>query len=331
MRTTTAMRLGLFVITGTLLLTATSPVIAQQKIRESVPVVTYSHMDTLMLNNQADIFTVVTDNLKSKSVITVEWGDGTNSTRAKNNCNKKKSRERAPKCAKVFTHYFSQTGTFTIFVKQDEQVVSLHLLTVEEQPMTSPSPLNTLLPWTAPLGWTQPNGWSVINGGGTFLPCSTIRWYFDREGELGSRSEMINLIQPALEMVSAQTGLTFTQTGTKDNMQLEFSWMSNMEVNDPNIAGTGGGGLNANFGSIELNPYSWWTANQWAGFEMIKHADWAVVSGNGWLIIHEVLHVLGLGHTEDPSQIMYFQVERSSFGSGDIEGMHTMYLNQPCN
>lgn len=39
------------------------------------------------------------------------------------------------------------------------------------------------------------------------------------------------------------------------------------------------------------------------------------------VVMHELGHVLGLAHVDDPGELMYPSVTRTSYGSGDIEGL----------
>ena len=43
------------------------------------------------------------------------------------------------------------------------------------------------------------------------------------------------------------------------------------------------------------------------------------------LLLHEIGHVLGLGHTDDPDQVMHAQVHTgASLGAGDVEGVRNL-------
>jgi hypothetical protein len=103
-----------------------------------------------------------------------------------------------------------------------------------------------------------------------------------------------------------------------------------MEQEYPGAAGLGNGRYNSNKGTVTFNPSHWWTENKWGGFGLVTQPDGTYTGGNGWLIVHETLHALGMGHVNDRSEVMNPFVEAYTFGSGDLDGLHTMYLNQPC-
>jgi hypothetical protein len=43
-----------------------------------------------------------------------------------------------------------------------------------------------------------------------------------------------------------------------------------------------------------------------------------------------VMHVLGLGHVEDPTSVMNHVATVTTFNSGDLDGLRTLYLNNAC-
>jgi hypothetical protein len=175
--------------------------------------------------------------------------------------------------------------------------------------------------WSPMQDWEQPQNWSILNFGATYLPCSDVAWFFNREGEASSRSKMIETTKVALRMISEKTGLTFTQTMDPGLSELTFAW----ERSSEEYAGRAGGGFNLNNGEVLLNQSSWWTKNIWRGFS----SKYGPVR-NGWLIIHEVLHVLGIGHVEDKNEIMNPYIASAKFGPGTISAMNEMYKSQPC-
>jgi hypothetical protein len=173
-------------------------------------------------------------------------------------------------------------------------------------------------------------------GAARYAPCSTIRWYFDGAAATPQQTGALEDARWALAALATETGLTFEQTEDAAKSQLTIR-MEDMGA--PNPAGLGGwtGGK----GSVRINTRSDWANDEWGGSEALKVKQWqegpvtwtSTRPARGWLFVHEIMHALGFDHV-DPAvaglQIMNPSITRGGFGRGDLDGLHTMYLNQPC-
>jgi hypothetical protein len=59
--------------------------------------------------------------------------------------------------------------------------------------------------------------------------------------------------------------------------------------------------------------------------------DGSSAIGRGWLVVHETMHAIGMDHVNDVTAIMNpIAGEATALNGGDLDGLHTMYLNNPC-
>jgi hypothetical protein len=259
----------------------------------------------------------------AKSKVRVNWGDGEATEHAKGRCGAKGAAAYPDACAVTFDHYYSEPGTYTITAATGRRVATKQVTVV-------PAPVA----WRAPDGWVQPAGWSVIGWGAPFTPCSTVRWYVDRAGEPADRATTRDDVAAGLAVLATQTGLTFVETTDPEQATMTYKWADW----GPDEASGRGGPTGMGRGEVTLNSADEWTKNDWAGLNMVTK-QWSeggmlwtwVMPGRGWLIVHETMHALGMGHVEDATQVMNPIASAAALGAGDLEGLHTMYLNMPCS
>jgi hypothetical protein len=259
----------------------------------------------------------------SQSKVRVNWGDGEPTTRTQGRCSPRGVTAYPQACALTLDHYYSEPGTYTITAAAGRDVVSKQILVV-----AAPTP------WFPPDGWVQPSGWSVLGGGGSFIPCSTVHWSLDHTGEPADRSTMQDDIAIALATLAAQTRLTFTEASAPAQANLTYSYA---DWGPDGVSGRGGP-TGTGGGHVILNSADEWTRNDWGGLAMVTrqwddgggHWTW-MMPGRGWLIVHETMHAMGMGHVDDPTQVMNPIAGATAFGPGDLDGLHTMYLNVPCS
>lgn len=198
--------------------------------------------------------------------------------------------------------------------------------------------------WTPAPGQAFNDGWRPFPGGATYQPCQVVRWHFDRSGEDPERSTMVDDIRTGLATLEPHTGLTFEEVTEPAAADLTFRWGDLEAEGYANVAGIGGRtGLGK--GSVAFDTKADWTLNKWAGRDW-RRLEWPRPDlGPGWyswnegpgreaLVVHEAMHAMGFDHVEDFTSIMYPQGgipnNRGELSSGDIAGLNTMYLNNPC-
>ena len=219
-------------------------------------------------------------------------------------------------------------------------------------PTTAPgSPTPTTTPTTTPPTTTS-SGWTptATDSGYTFLypngsggtqarwnPCTAIRWAVNLSD---APSNALADAQQAISYVSSATGIPFQYVGTTT-----FA---------PNPSGAGGqypSGIDAviawlapaQFGATGAEAGlggDWWESS--GGPEKIFEG-YAIVNGDmaksllrpgfsegyseGHLLLHELGHMMGLGHTQDPAEVMYPSqgpLSPGTYDTGDLTGLKTL-------
>lgn len=180
--------------------------------------------------------------------------------------------------------------------------------------------------------------WSSMfsDGGGRWDPCTTIRWrYNPRGGYNGALSD----VQAAFDALGRSTGLTFSYAGTTsyvpfsgaDNpgtAEFYVGWAAPAQV--PGLAG-GTVGLGGPVAAKLSAPQdvTWKIVSGSAVFDTTAVSSLApgfATTGNatwGQVMVHEIIHGLGLGHAVGRSQLMAPIVSDLNhyFGAGDLTGL----------
>ena len=171
-----------------------------------------------------------------------------------------------------------------------------------------------------------------------FDPCRPVAWAVRRQGELPGADA---LLSEAVGQVAAATGLTFVRapdvTGplpTGDELgrrQPDGSFAPAM------IAwSTEGERPELGTGTLAVGGGSSWAPEGRAGEERLVSGLVALDSealadlqsgpdGDDRLrgvLLHELAHLVGLGHVEDPTQLLDAASTQAAFGAGDVRGLH---------
>lgn len=253
-----------------------------------------------------------------KAAVTVDWGDGSAGASDRTACPPARAVAQPAACTVTMQHSYRTAGSFPLVVRSGARVIAR--TTVVVRPAARP--------WSPPAGWVQPATWATFSGGATYIPCSTVRWYYDKASEpvtaVGMRAE----VQGALTLLAAETGLTFVEVTDPAQARLTYSW-ADLTSNYGSAAGIGG--RRGQSGYVRFSSTDWWPTDQWPGYGRVVQPDGSSALGRGWLVVHETMHALGMAHVDDPSQIMNpVAGDASALGAGDLDGLHTMYLNNPC-
>lgn len=175
---------------------------------------------------------------------------------------------------------------------------------------------------------TQPGSDEPVS----YDPCREIRYVVNPTGAPPDHEAMV---QQAVAQVSRATGFRFTHAGVTDERDFEgrgaggfrtapvlIGWATPEEVPAlaGDVAGLGGssaveripGRLTFVTGKVVLDrDYFAEAAGRPQGFELERA-----------IVMHELAHVVGLDHVEDPNELMFAGgVGRASFGRGDLEGL----------
>ncbi|WP_114422909.1 matrixin family metalloprotease [Nocardioides houyundeii] len=186
---------------------------------------------------------------------------------------------------------------------------------------------------------TQPapgssSDWSYLLGASSarWDPCTPIGWGYD---ETGAYPGALLDVTTALAGVASRTGLTFAYQGTVGE-QLDISWST--EAQDVRLAGNvaGYGGASA----VPLPPGSADVDHQLVRGRMVLDSEARLRPGFrltgtptwGQVMLHELLHVVGLGHATGPDQLMYGVAtsENHRLGAGDLAGLLAVGSRRGC-
>jgi hypothetical protein len=278
---------------------------------------------TLMRVDKQEPTTVTIAGVSKNDRIQVAWGDGT-TDRARTNCSAKRAKAFPKVCAVTLDHRYSWAEDFNLVVKNRGRTI------LAESVQIAPSPVPTREPANKSVGW------STTSGAARYAPCSTVRWFFDGTAATPNQMGAIEDARWALATLSRETGLTFEQVDSRDNSDLVIA-MENLGA--PNPAGLGGwtGGR----GSVRINTQSAWSDDVWGGADASVSKSWREGNtiytmtrpGRAWLFVHEIMHAMGFDHVDEQvagRELMNPIITYGGFGPGDLEGLHTLYLNAPC-
>lgn len=175
--------------------------------------------------------------------------------------------------------------------------------------------VTTVYPITVPVGWVS------LYGKPSFSPCATVRWtYSHQRSRVGaSRPSVLRDIRGALARLEQHTSLRFVEVADSSDADLIFRWQVLHSA-----VGTGGmqviGGRNR--GVVTINSRANGTGDQSAGFTKAGGSS----GFRGWLLVHEVMHVLGMHHVNNPSSVMAPNGRFTGrFATADIQGLRTLY------
>ncbi|HET6809441.1 MAG TPA: hypothetical protein VFH50_00355 [Acidimicrobiales bacterium] len=201
-------------------------------------------------------------------------------------------------------------------------------------------------------GWTPTAadpGYTLLypdGSGGTrarWNPCAAIRWAVNLSD---APANALSDAQQAVAQVSAATGIPFTYAGTTDTA--------------PNPSGPGGqlpAGIDAVIAWLPPSDFAvnateagfggnWWapatgpTERIYQGYAIVNgdlasgflHPGFGPGYSEGHLLLHELGHMMGLGHTADPSEVMTPQqgpLSSAAYGPGDLQGLRVLGAG-PC-
>ena len=185
------------------------------------------------------------------------------------------------------------------------------------------------------VGAGSPTSWSYLfSGGGRWDPCSVIRWAYN-PADQGYAA--LADVRQAFAKISGASGLRFRYAGSTSwrflgsvddpgfpaaTVDIVVGWAEDAELASlaGGVVGVGGGrGVGTRGADVR------WRMDR--GYLTLDHEEVLTpgfdTSGWGQVVLHEVLHALGLGHADQRVQLMYGLAtpDNVRFGAGDLTGM----------
>jgi hypothetical protein len=181
-----------------------------------------------------------------------------------------------------------------------------------------------------PLSVTVADGsgdWSfLMNGGSRWNPCAPITWSYNPAGQA---YQALSDVTTAFATIAAASGLTFTYVGPTPlvypgGADITVGWASAAKLAGlaDSVVGIGGAGGN----KITGHDVAWQLTRGWVTLDNrdpLAPGPGFGASSFGQVLIHELLHALGLGHAARPRNLMYpvASGQNTTFGPGDRAGI----------
>ena len=189
------------------------------------------------------------------------------------------------------------------------------------------------------------NGIADIGSRSTYAPCSMITWSYDVSAQPRTGASMVVDVRAALGMLSRRTGVTFQEVPFGAAVDLVFDWSPLADYEPGTQAAAWRSGVTFAI-DAEL------ARDEWSGFgrKAVRRSggSFDIGIGRGWLVVHEVLHSLGLAHSDEAGSVMSPIVRitnvlgraparserrslpRPGFSPGDLATLEAMYPRAGC-
>lgn len=196
-------------------------------------------------------------------------------------------------------------------------------------------------------GWStadQPGVWSSIARDVLGMPMTYDRCYqIPFKINPGSRPEWVADTRAAIGVLEAATGIDFVDLGISNEVPSEARFDADhllIAFTTPAVIGDLGDGVLGIGGSVYgglAHPVRWIPEQFWHGFAYID-AGAPMATGFeeglsfGQVVLHELAHVVGLGHVDNVDEIMNHSTifRAGHFGPGDLYGLSLLYRTQGC-
>ena len=190
---------------------------------------------------------------------------------------------------------------------------------------------------------SHPDDWTfLMDGGSRWDPCEPITWSYNPTGE---SYDALADVTAAFSKIADPSGLTFQYAGSTPLLYLgrpdalaggadiTIGWASATQLSAlvDSVVGLGG----ALGTKVTGRDVAWELTRGWVTLDRrdpLRPKPGFGASSFGQVVLHETLHVLGLGHAEQPTQLMYpvASGQNTSFGAGDLAGIARIGAGRGC-
>ncbi|MBA2956415.1 matrixin family metalloprotease [Nocardioides sp. CGMCC 1.13656] len=189
----------------------------------------------------------------------------------------------------------------------------------------------------------RPDDWTfLMDGGSRWNPCEPITWSYNPAGEA---YDALADVTAAFSKIASASGLTFQYAGPTPLVYLGASnaltggaditigWANARLLSSlvNSVVGLGG----ALGTKVSGHDVAWELTRGWVTLDNadpLRPRPGFGASSFGQVLLHETLHVLGLGHAEQPTQLMYPVAtgQNTTFGAGDLAGIARIGAGPGC-
>lgn len=216
----------------------------------------------------------------------------------------------------------TKPGTLTVTDSQGEVIVTKPARAMTQTWLDFPKPTKLFTRYditaTAADGRSVTWPFAVLNlpsdtiHHAAFEPCATITWAYDDAKAPKNTRRFETDLRKALSVVEQNTGVTFQRTNDSTTADMVVTWGS----------ARGHQAIAYSTGEVQFSSSSSRNRDSNAGMGP---------SGRGWLMVHEVLHILGLDHTKESNSIMATRLTgQNSLSVGDKALLKALYGMHPC-
>lgn len=163
----------------------------------------------------------------------------------------------------------------------------------------------------------NPDSWTYLTPGTRVAwdPCNVITWSIAGNGYgKGSVKDLRN----SVATVSNITGLRFTQVNENADAALKIVWVDSLETDIIGLAYVAS--LDNKIATVTIN------LAVSKSKPLYSRSEWRY-KGRKYFIgamLHELAHAVGLGHVNDPTQIMNPTLEVKRYHDGDLNGLRNV-------
>ncbi len=171
----------------------------------------------------------------------------------------------------------------------------------------------------------------------TWDPCREIRYEINPDGAPGGEDDTVAVVQDAVADVAGITGLRFSYEGVTDRRPewsrgfvavgrpapVLIAWASEDEVPDleGRVAGIGGATARSDGADGRMRYVTGGVTLDTDFYDDLADEPGGDAVGRA-VLLHELGHLVGLGHVDSPSELMYADnVGRLDFATGDLNGL----------
>lgn len=207
--------------------------------------------------------------------------------------------------------------------------VSAPIPTPAPTPVPTPTSTPAVPPPPAPTGGMgDPNDWTYISDrAARWDPCHPITWSVSGAAPY---AEHVTDLTNAFALVGSRSGLTFTRVADPNASVFDVTWGTAAEY--PYLSGSTLGFGGPTYTSTPSREYRIVSGQVTLDSEEKLAPGYASAQATwGKVMVHEIIHAVGLGHAQGAEQIMFPMINSNyALGAGDLAGLYAVGSAKGC-